>query len=702
VANLGWKSGMNQELFNSAKEQHQAGRFAEAIGLYRQVLADQPDHAQALHLLGFALYQSGSAEEGWRPIKRAIELDPKQATYHCNLAVVLGTLNRHEEAIAASKEAINLRQAFPEAWFNLANSYRIRRQWDEAISAYRKALNLRANWAEAHSNFGVALAAAGQIQSAAEEFQKAVEQNPDLPIAWFNLGNALRDLGQADKAINAYQQAIARDPNHLDAYNNLGTVYGRQGDHVRAAETSRALLALKPDYAGAWNNLGNALKDCGQYEDAVASFNRALALEPNNAVVRDNLIIATQYHTDDPELNRRYREHWNQTFCAPLRAQIRASSTSSEQGHENDRTPDRRLRIGYVSADFHEHASAFFLDPLLSNHDHDRFEIFCYAQEPVPDAHTRRFEAIADHWRNTADLSEDELAEKIRADQIDILVDLKLHTANNRLLVFARKPAPVQVSWLGYPGTSGLETIRWRLTDPYLDPAPDPAAITLPDCFWCYDPLTSEPAVEELPALKNGFVTFGCLNNFCKVSDRALELWAGAMSAVPNSRLILLAPPGWPRQRVLDLLGRRGIDSNRIEFAPRTSRAQYLKLYNRIDIGLDTLPYNGHTTSLDAFWMGVPVITRVGSSPVGRGGWSQLNNLGKTEWAAHSDEEFTSIAAKLAGDLFRMADIRRNLREQLRASPLCDGKRFARNMENAFRKMWREFCEEKSGGARPG
>jgi protein O-GlcNAc transferase len=550
--------------------------------------------------------------------------------------------------------------------------------------------------AESLHLLGILALQSAHSDQAVDFIRRAIAANPTAANYHCNLGVLLTNLGQIDAAVAAYRQAISLQPGMAEARNNLASAL-RQLEHLdESIAECRLALALKPDYLEAYNNLGNTLKDMARIGDAIDAYRRGAAVDPRDAAIHSNIIFAQLMLPDLSESDlRRETEIWDKQHAQPLRAQIRASSTSSERGHENDRTPDRRLRIGYVSADFHEHASAFFLDPLLSNHDHDRFEIFCYAQQPVPDAHTRRFEAIADYWRNTADLSEDELAEKIRADQIDILVDLKLHTANNRLLVFARKPAPVQVSWLGYPGTSGLETIRWRLTDPYLDPAPDPNAIALPDCFWCYDPLTSEPAVEELPALKNGFVTFGCLNNFCKVSDLALELWAGAMSATPNSRLILLAPPGWPRQRVLDLLNRRGIDSNRIEFAPRTSRAQYLKLYNRIDIGLDTLPYNGHTTSLDAFWMGVPVITRVGNTPVGRGGWSQLNNLGKTEWAAHSDEEFASIAAKLAGDLLRLADIRRQLREQLRASPLCDGKRFARNMENAFRKMWRDFCEEK-------
>jgi predicted O-linked N-acetylglucosamine transferase (SPINDLY family) len=683
---------MNQDILNIARQHHQLGRLAEAISGYRQVLVVSPDHADTLHLLGYAIHQSGQPQEGLKWIQRAIELNPQQPVYQCNLAVVLSALGRHEESISASRQAVNLQEQFPEAWFNLANSCRTLRRFPESIEAYRKALSQRPNWPEAHSNFGVALAAADDSHAAVEEFQTALKQNPNIPIASFNLGNTFRDLGRFEEAINAYRRAVALDPNYVDARSGLASAYSQRGDLAEAIATLRDLAALRPDYVGAWNNLGNALKDCGQYRDAVTSLERVLALDSQNSIARDNLILATQYHTDDPERNRLYQQEWNQTFCPPLRAQIRR--------HDNIRAADRRLRIGYVSADFLNHASAFFLDPLLSNHDHARFEICCYAEVRVPDSVTQRLEGYADQWCNTTGLGDEELAEKIRADKIDVLVDLKLHTAGNRLLVFARQPVPVQVSWLGYPGTSGAETIAWRITDPYLDPSPeagamDAGAIALPDCFWCYDPLGSEPVVGKLPALKNGFVTFGCLNNFCKVSDRTLELWAGAISAVPNSRLLLLAPPGWPRQRVVDLLGRRGVEAGRIEFITRASRAEYLKQYNRIDIGLDTLPYNGHTTSLDAFWMGVPVITRVGTTPVGRGGWSQLNNLDLAELAAKTDADFALIAARLAGDLPRLSRLRAELRERLRASPLCDGAKFARNMENAFRQIWQKWCAEK-------
>ena len=300
----------------------------------------------------------------------------------------------------------------------------------------------------------------------------------------------------------------------------------------------------------------------------------------------------------------------------------------------------------------------------------------------------------------TEGLTDEAAARLVRDDQIDILIDLKLHTSGNRLLVFAQKPAPVQVTWLGYPGTTGLDTIDYRITDPYLDPKGVDEdknwerPIRLPETFWCYDPLTTEPAVNAPPCLETGFVTFGCLNSFNKVNEQVLQLWARVLNSVDRSRLIILCPEGNHRQPLLDLLQRDGIDPLRIELITRRPRPQYLELYHRIDVGLDTFPYNGHTTSLDSFWMGVPVLTLVGKTSVGRAGVSQLTNLGLPELIAHAPEQYVRIAADLAKDLPRLAELRRTLRPRMQASPLMDAPRFARNVEAAYRQMWRNWCLE--------
>jgi predicted O-linked N-acetylglucosamine transferase (SPINDLY family) len=353
----------------------------------------------------------------------------------------------------------------------------------------------------------------------------------------------------------------------------------------------------------------------------------------------------------------------------------------------------RKLHIGYVSPDFREHCQSLFTAPLLSHHDRREFKIHCYAHLPAPDATSRRLAGFADVWRPIQSTSDAEVESMIRADGIDILVDLTMHMSNGRPLLFARKPAPVQVAWLAYPGTTGQKAIDVRLTDPWLDP-PDfddhryvERSIRLPSTFWCYDPGAETPAVNTLPALAAGYVTFGCLNNFCKVSDLSLHLWGRILGAVPDSRLILLAAPGTHRSRVLDILQGFGITANRIEFVPYQARHAYLATYQRIDLCLDTLPYNGHTTSLDAYWMGVPVITRVGRTVVGRAGWSQLNNLNLPELAAFDDAQFVQKAVELAGDLETLSKLRAGLRERMLASPLMDGAAFAAAIESVYRRV---------------
>ncbi len=433
-----------------------------------------------------------------------------------------------------------------------------------------------------------------------------------------------------------------------------------QGKLDEAVACYRRALQLKPDYAEAHSNLGNALKDQGKLDEAVACYRRALQLKPDLDTGYSNLLY-TLVFCPGYDAQAIFEEHrrWSRQYTEPLARFI--------QSHSNDRSLRRRLRIGYVSPDFREHAESFFTVPLLSAHDHQDFEILCYADVVCPDGITERLRSYADVWRDITGLTDEQVAQLVHQDKIDILVDLTMHMARNHLGVFARKPAPVQVCWLAYPGTTGLSTIDYRLTDPYIDPPGhhdhdySEESVRLPDAVGCYDPLASEPAAGALPALDKGYITFGCLNNFCKVNVPVLRLWAQVLKAVDRSQLMLLAAEGSHRRDTLDLLEREGVGRDRVTFVAKLPRPRYLELYQRIDIALDTLPYNGHTTSLDAFWLGVPVITLVGQTPAGRAGLSLLNNLGLPELIAETSEQFVSIAVDLANDLPRLRDLRFNL-----------------------------------------
>ncbi len=629
----------------------------------------------------------GRGDEAADCFRRAVALRPTLAEAHNNLGVLAFGRGDIEAAIVSYRRAVELAPGGADGWYNLAIASRASGEIDRAIDSCRAAIARSPRWPEAHNNLGIWLTETGRAQEAIAAFDAALEMRADYAEALCNRADALRQAGRVNEGIDCLNRAIALRPDFAEALNNLGGILKQAGRMDEATAALNRALSVQPTLAEAHNNLGNVLKDTGQVTQAVACYERAAALALANAPADSNRIYTLHFHPDY-SAGQILDEHrrWDQRHARPLASEIR--------GHGNLPFPRRRLRIGYVSPDFREHCQAMFTMPLLSNHDRDRFEIYCYSDVTSPDDVTNRLRGLADAWRPIAGVSDQRVAEQVRADGIDILVDLTMHLAHHRLLVFARKPAPVQVTWLGYPGTTGLAAMDYRLSDPWLDP-PDQdrfyteRTIRLPDSFWCYDPLSDEPAVNALPASVNGHVTFGCLNNFCKVNSGTLELWARVLAATPRSRLLLLAPEGSTRQRVLQFFKSREIEADRIDFAGRRPRRNYLELYHRIDIGLDTIPYNGHTTSLDSYWMGVPVVTLIGKTAVGRGGWSQLNNLGLSELAADSREGFVRLACALAEDQRRLGDLRSTLRQRLADSPLMDAARFARTWNRRLRACGR-------------
>lgn len=714
------------EALGMALQHHQAGRLQAAEQIYRQILQVAPNHADTIQFLGLLAHQVGQHEAAIEQIKRAIQLNGTAATYHNNLGGVYRAIGRVPEAVASYRRAVELQPEFSDAHYNLGNALKDDGKLDEAVGSYRRSLELNPKYPETHNNLGVTYKELGRAAESVPCFLRAIELNPNYAEAHSNLGNSYRELGKLDEAIARYRRALELKPGYAEGHSNLGNSYKDQGrldeaiascrralelkpDHAEAHNTLGAALndqgkldeaiasyqralQVKPDYAVAYGNLGNPLKDQGRLDEAIASYRRALELNPDFVEIHSNLLYTLIFHPGYSSADI-YAEHrkWNQRFGEPLARLI--------QPHLNDKSPDRRLRIGYMSPDFRNHAESFFTVPLLSAHDHQNFEIVCYSDVINPDAITTRIRSYADVWKNIAGLNHDAVAQLVRDDGIDILVDLTMHMARNRQLVFARKPAPVQVCWLAYQGTTGLTAIDYRLTDAFLDPPDQPddhyseESVRLPDAFWVYDPLTTEPAVTPVPALTNGHITFGCLNNFCKVNADVLKLWARVLKSVPDSQLVLLTGEGSHRQHTLDVLQQAGVGPERVRFVGKLPRPQYLELCQQIDIGLDTFPYTGQTTSLDAFWLGVPVVTLVGETVVARAGLSLLENLGLPELIAHDADEYVRIAQELSEDLPRLQEFRQTLRSRLEASSLMDAPRFARNVETAYRQMWRRYCE---------
>jgi protein O-GlcNAc transferase len=668
------------------------GELDEAAACLREALRVRPDDAAAHFCLGLTFQSQQKLDEAAASFATAARLRPDHAESHCRLGYALILKGEPEAAEASLQRALGLKADYPEAYHSLGTALMLQGKPREAATHFQQALRLRPDHVGAHLDLGNAFREQGRLEEAAASYRQAVRLRPDHAEAHNNLGNALLELGRAKEAETHLRQALRLRPDYARAAYNLGFLLWTRGRMVEAEASYRQAVRLKPDYARAHLNLGNTLKDQGRLDEAIAAYRTAIELEPDDPGYHDTLILAMHYHPgyDQPAIRDECRR-WYHRHAEPLARDIRP--------HANPPDPERRLRIGYVSPEFRNHIDGWLIAPLLSHHDRREFEVFCYARVTHPDAHTERLRGHADTWRDTRGLSDRQTADLVRSDRIDILVDLKVHTAGNELLVFARKPAPVQVSWLGYPGTTGLPEIDYRLTDPYLDPPRlldafySEESLRLPDTFWCYEAPADGPPVNALPALQSGAITFGCLNNLCKVNDQCLSLWAEVLQAVPRSRLVLRAPGGQARDHVLAVLERGGIAAARVEFVDTRPRPEYLKLHHRIDLALDPFPYNGHTTSLDASWMGVPTLTLVGRTVVGRAGWSQLCNLGLRELAAETPGQFVTLAARLAGDLTGLAELRGTLRRRMSQSPLMDAHRFARNIEQAYRRIWRRWCE---------
>jgi len=617
-----------QQQLESGISHHQAGRPAEAEKVYRDILVQQLNSADALYLLG----------------------------------VLAGQTGQLDEAVELARRAISQRPNFAEAHNSLGNALARSGQSDDAIIAYRQAVALKPDLLEAHNNLANALLADGRPDEAIPFYRQAIRLKPDLAKAHNNLGNALKDLRQLDEAISAYRQAIQ----------------------------------LKPDLVEARNNLGNVLLGMGQLDEAISAYRETLRLKPDYADAHSNLIYALQLHPGrDADVIHEELRRWNQQHTEPLRKFVRP--------HTNNRDPDRRLRIGYISADFRIHSVSRFLLPLFRQHHHQAYEIFCYSDVLKSDAMTDRLRSYADDWENIVGWTDERVADKVKEDKIDILVDLAGHTAGNRLRVFARKPAPVQVSYLGYPATTGLPEMDYRLTDLFADPPGETELLhteklwRLPVCNWCFSEPDDAPPVGPLPA-EAVSISFGTFNNFAKASPDVMDLWAAILIAMPLSRLIMkyrgLGQQS-VRERILHRFSSRGVESNRLEIREHEPNIiSHLDAYNQVDIALDTFPYHGTTTTCEALWMGVPVVTLAGSTHMSRVGVSLLNSVGLPELIAQSAEEYVSIAVGLTKDLPRLAELRRTLRQRMRASSLMDAPRFARDIEAAYRRIWRSWCAD--------
>jgi len=652
-------------LIREGMAHHRDGRIAQAERAYREALALDPGHPEALGLLGMLAGQGGEPQVAVQLLQRALHRDPRNANLHYNLGETWRHLGDNEKALACFQRAAHFNPRHADAFRSGADAALAEAKRREAAGRWSEAIDFKRRGVQLMIVAGRLRLDAGDPQAAATELHRATTVDPRHAEAWMWYGWALLKPSPS-QAIPALRRAIELDPRQVRTHELLGS----------------AFTYLRRD------------------EEARQSWDAASAVNPQSFAARPTLTlfeILPHYEGGDPVEFFALHRAWGE-------AAVAREATTKLPEFKNDRDPGRRLRIGYVSPDLRSHSVATFLEPLLVAHDRERFEIVFYsaAAKPLEDHVTVRFKARASLWRDIAHMDDTALRRQVRSDRVDILIDLAGHFRGSRILAFAVKPAPVTATWLGYPGTTGLPTMDWRITDAIVDP---PGAETfhtetlmrLDGGFLCFQPPAAAPDVAPSPAIAKGHITFGSFNNQLKITRQVIAVWARLLKTQPDARLLIkseLMDDDGVRGRLRDGFGAEGIDPVRVDLRGWMQGSQdHLGLYGEVDIALDPFPYNGTTTTCEALWMGAPVVTLIGDRHAGRVGFDILSRVGLERFAAPDADAYVRIAASLAGDRATLAALRADLRERVRRSPLCDAPRFAREFEAALRTMWRRWCE---------
>ena len=673
------------------------GERENAVASYRRALQINPAYAEVHSNLGNVLQDLGEPEEALASYHRALELEPRLHMAHYGLGNALFALGNHAEAVASYREGLKHNPDFATAHFNLGNTLQALGQNEDAVASYRRALAIAPQTAVICVNLGNVLRKMGEINESLAILRRAVEIAPDLAITHCSLGNALKDLAQIPEASACYREAILNDPDDLTAHCMLGNVLMEDGNFHEALACYRRMLEIEAQSVFAHYNMGNTFSSLGQMKDAIASYQLTLEIDPDFVAARSNLLFTHNYLADQSavELLGGARKFGDLAAC------LACPFTT----WRNVPAPDRTLRVGLVSGDLYSHPVGYFLDGVLAalaSQASHRLEVFAYSNHPRLDSVSARIKASCREWCLVTELNDEGLAQRIRDDCIDILIDLSGHTAYNRLKMFARKPAPVQVTWLGYFATTGIAAIDYLIADPWTLLEDEEGNFTeqiwrLPETRLCFTPPDEDIDVAPLGALTSGHITFGCFNHVAKMNDAVVTLWARVLAAVPNGRLFLKSKPireESVRQDIIERFIFHGIPAERLILERAGPRADYLAAYQRVDIALDPFPYTGGTTTVEGLWMGVPALTLAGKSLLSRQGVGLLMNAGLEHWIASDADDYVAKAVSYASDLPRLAELRMGLRQQVLLSPIFDAPRFAGHFETALRGMWQKWCAQ--------
>jgi protein O-GlcNAc transferase len=723
------------DTLQKAIEHHRAGRLQDAERLYRIVLQAQPNQPDANHNLGVIAVQVKKVASGLPYFQAALKSNKSEPQYwisYLDALIQLGQLEIarqipiqareqgfNEEVLlrltsrleGPSKEEISsltelfnqkyfvecekaahiLNEKYPLngfGWKLLGAALQQQGRTTEALAFMQKAVELSPSDSKAHNNLGLILHELGLWSEAEMYLRQALTIAPDFAEAHSNLGILLKDQKKFKEAEVCLRRSIELKPDLAEAYGNLGVILNDRGSLVEALVNLRKALTIKPRFSNAYSNLGTVYRELGQLELAIENYRTAFTLDPQNMEAHSNLLYTMNHATHATpaecfEEVKRYREKVEKSVNTPLCWLGRRKSL-------------RPLRVGFVSGDLFNHPVGYFLEGILTHIDPSRIELFAYPTMPRSDELTDRIRSTIVNWRPMFGKSDAAFFDQIITDEIDILIDLSGHTAFNRLPVFARKPAPLQVTWLGYFATTGLTTMDYLIADPWVLPEEEEKYFSeniwrLPQTRLCFTPPKFDIEVSSLPALKNGYITFGCFNNPSKINDLVVTQWARIMDSIPSSRLLLKGKQFIDdsfRETTISRFVSCGIDKSRLTLEGPESRAGYLAAYQNVDVSLDTFPYPGGTTTVEGLWMGVPVLTLSGTTLLSRQGLGLLQNVGLSNWIAADLEEYVALAIAHCEDFSKLGVLRKRLRQQVIESPICDSKNFAKNLENALEKMW--------------
>ncbi len=684
-----------QALIAAGNAAEDDGRPGDALKLYDQAIAGAPEYPRAHLNRGNALMALQAFDAAIEAFETAFRIDPTLAGAQYNLGNAFARLQRYEEASSAYQKALSLRPGFVDAEVALGSALDELGKLEDAVLHYRRALQAQPGLAPVYGNLGAVLLKQRRFAEALSAFQRAQELDPGLTHLYYRLGIAYEGLGQADAAIDAYQKMVQRHPDHGLSHRMLGLQLQGCGRLLESLACYRRVLDIAPRDVVAHNNLGGVYRQLGRLDEAAASWRRTLEINPDILAAHSNLIFleTSRATASTPELIEQ----------ALSFGDAAARHAKALDAWPNSPEPERVLRIGFVSGDLCAHPVGYFLLSFLTalnTHAAGRLELNAYFNHSAADEISARIQAQCHVWRQVHALDDEALVRQIGEDRIDILIDLAGHTGQNRLPAFAWKPAPVQATWLGYLGTTGVAAIDYIIADdrtlpPELEPHFTEKAWRLPRSYLCFTPPGEDGSIGPLPASTNGYVTFGSFNNLGKITPAVISLWARVLHAVPNSRLLLktlqFVEPT-VREDFAQQFARHGITSSRLTLEPPVPRADYLKPFNRVDIALDPFPYPGITTSVECLWMGVPFVTLAGKTFMARQGVGLLNNAGLADWVAADEDEYVELAVRRAGDLQTLRQLRQELRARVLVSPIFDAPSFARNFESAMRGMWREWC----------